>query len=335
MQSYGKLSARAAIALLLTAFLQRAAMGQTHPEVLVVYNSNFADSLTVASHYMSSRGIPSSNLRAIAPPAADFLAHSDYIASVRTPVQNCLNAVGSRSILYVVMAYLTPFAVYTGPQGVAAVDSYLADIRDKYVSQPFLILPNLTQPYYADSQSQGNAYTPFQTFAAYRANLRNPLIYSVWRLDGPTAAIASALVDQAISAESQGGPAGQACIDRNRGDLTGQPDAGYLTGDYDLDQAANFLPPAGLTVVEDSNFAEFGTAPAPLTCPDTAFYSGWYSYDNYNDAFTWQTGSIGWHLDSASALNPRSGPSWSPNALARDIAVTSGSVNEPYLQRDW
>jgi hypothetical protein len=139
-------------------------------------------------------------------------------------------------------------------------------------------------------------------------------------------------VDQAIAAETAGGPSGEACIDRRYGDLTGQPDAGYFTGDYDLYQTAAFLQQAGIAVTEDANNAEFGTAPAPLTCPDTAFYSGWYSFDNYNNAFTWQTGSIGWHLDSASALNPRSGPSWVPNALSLGIAVTSGSVNEPYLQ---
>jgi uncharacterized protein (TIGR03790 family) len=331
MHFTGKSSIRG-IVVLLAAFLQRAASGQTHPEVLVVYNTNYADSLTVANHYMSQRNIPASNLCAITPPEDDFIAYSDYMASVSTPIQNCLNTVGSRTILYIVMSYLTPFSVYTGPQGSAAVDSWLADIWNKYVSQPFVIVPSAFQPYYADSQSQGNVYTPFQTFAAYRANARNPLIYSVWRLDGPTETIASALVDQAIAAETSGGPSGQACIDRRFGDLTGQPDASYTTGDYDLYQAASFLQQAGTTVTEDSNPAEFGTAPAPLTCPDTAFYSGWYSYDNYNNAFTWETGSIGWHLDSASALNPRSGPSWVPNALSLGIAVTSGSVNEPYLQ---
>jgi uncharacterized protein (TIGR03790 family) len=331
MHFTGKSSIRSII-VLFAAFLRMAAGGQAHPEVLVVYNTNYADSLTVANHYMSQRNVPASNLCAITPPAADFIAYSDYIASVSTPIQNCLNTVGSKTILYIVMSYLTPFTVLTGPQGSAAVDSWLADILNKYVSQPFLIVPTVTQPYYADSQSQGNVYAPFQTFAAYRANARNPLIYSVWRVDGPTEAIASALVDQAISAETNGGPSGQACIDRAYGDLTGEPDAGYASGDYDLYKAAVFLQQAGITVTEDSNEAEFGTAPAPLTCPDTAFYTGWYSLYHYNNAFTWQTGSIGWHLDSESAVNPRSGPSWVPNALALGIAVTSGSVNEPYLQ---
>ncbi len=317
--------------LLLSAALQQVVSGQTHPEVLIVYNSNSSDSLSVAQHYMTARNIPTQNLCAIAPPATDGLTASDYATYVKTPVQNCLNTLGSKSILYIVMSYLTPYALVAAPQGLAAVDSYLADIWDKYLSQPFLIVPNLTQPYYADSQSQGNSYSPFQTFAAYRANSRNPLIYSVWRLDGPSAAIATALVDQAMQAEAAGGPLGPACIDRRFGDISNAVDAGYFTGDWDLRMASSFLQQAGLTVLEDANPQEFGTTPAPL-CPNAAFYSGWYSYNYYNDAFTWNTGAIGWHLDSVAAVNLRSGPSWVPNALLKGITVTTGPVGEPYLQ---
>jgi hypothetical protein len=87
---------------------------------------------------------------------------------------------------------------------------------------------------------------------------------------------------------------------------------------------------AGFSVIEDSNFAEFGTPPAP-TCPNAALYAGWYSLNHYNNAFTWNTGAIGFHLDSASALNPRGGPNWSANAILNGITVTSGAVNEPFL----
>ena len=313
------------------AFLPLTAFGgSSHPEVLVVYNSNFTDSLAVANHYMSQRNIPASNLCVIAPPLTDYLSLNDYTTYVKTPIQSCLNALGQKNILYIVMSYMTPFRVVAGPMGVAALDSYLADIWDKYVSQPFLVTPNLPHPYYADSQSQGNFYTPFQSFAAYRANTRNALIYSAWRLDAPTAAIASALVDQAITAEAQGRPSGQACIDELV-DATEFPDETYRSTDWDLYKASQFLNAAGVTVLLDTLQSEFGTYPSP-NCQNTAFYSGWYSLDNYNDAFTWQTGSVGWHLDSGSALSPRSGPSWAPNALLRGIAVTTGAVNEPYLQ---
>lgn len=41
--------------------------------VLVVYNTNFADSLTVANYYIAQRGIPAANLCAISPPSSTGL----------------------------------------------------------------------------------------------------------------------------------------------------------------------------------------------------------------------------------------------------------------------
>jgi uncharacterized protein (TIGR03790 family) len=307
------------VAALFAASLQLTA--SSHKEVLVVYNTNSSDSLNVANHYMSQRSIPASNLCAITPPAID-LDLNDYTIYVKTPIQSCLNAVGKTSILYIVMSYMTPLGVGAGPMGFAAVDSYLADIWDKYASQPFLILPNVTQPYYADSQSQGNVYVPFQSFAQYRANARNPLIYSVWRLDAPTPALSMALVDQAISVENTGmPPVGQACIDEEY-DPTPDADASYPSGNWDLYKASQFLNAAGLTVLTDQLGTTFGTPPSP-TCPNTAFYSGWYN-PHYNNAFTWQTGSIGWDLNSYAY--------WAPGALSAGVAVTTGAVAEPYLQ---
>jgi len=311
---------------------QAGGTGPPHPEVLVVYNTNFSDSLTVANHYLAQRNIPVANLCAITPPDASQLSYSDYATFVKAPVQACLNTLGQKNILYIVFSYLTPYLI-TGvaPTGFAAVDSYVADIWDKYAAQPFLIQPNAAHGYYADSQSEGDYYQPFVSFATYRANPRSTLIYAVWRLDGPSVTIASALVDQAVAAEAGGGLHGQACIDRRFGTLTNNYDVGLGASEWDLHMAGSFLQQAGYTVVEDSNDAEFGTAPAPLTCGNTAFYSGWYSLNHYNDAFTWQTGAIGWHLDSQSAASPRSGNSWSANALLKGITITHGAVSEPLL----
>jgi hypothetical protein len=95
--------------------------------------------------------------------------------------------------------------------------------------------------------------------------------------------------------------------------------------------AALFAAQAGFAVTEDSNPQEFGTSPAP-NCPNGALYSGWYSLNHYNNAFTWNIGAIGFHLDSLSAADPRTGPNWSANAIQHGITATSGAVAEPYLQ---
>ena len=152
----------------------------------------------------------------------------------------------------------------------------------------------------------------------------------MWRLDAPSADLAKGLVDKAIAAE-QGGLSGQACLDRQYGPISGIDDSDFGEGDWDLHQAATFSGLAGFPVIEDPNPQEFGTPPAP-DCPGAALYSGWYSFNHYNDAFTWNTGAIGLHIDSASAANPRGGPNWSANAIIKGITVTGGAVNEPELQ---
>ncbi len=299
---------------------------------LVVYNANNSDSASVANYYIAKRFIPTQNLCPITPPATDKLTWDQYVSSVRIPVQNCLNAVGPARILYIVFTYQTPYDVKGSTSPLYyALDQYVADIWNVYSTQDFFPYPYLTQlqPYYADSQSQGNVYQPFLSFSAWRNQVVGKLIYSVWRLDAPTADLAKGLVDKAISAE-RSGLSGQACLDRRFGDISGVDDSDYGEGDWDLHRAATFSGLAGFPVLEDSNPQEFGTPPAP-DCPGAALYSGWYSYNNYNDAFTWNTGAIGFHLDSASALNPRGGSNWSANAIMKGITVTTGAVNEPEL----
>jgi hypothetical protein len=94
----------------------------------------------------------------------------------------------------------------------------------------------------------------------------------VWRLDAATLALAKGLVDKAIQAENAGGAAGQACFDERFGGVNSLPDAVDNCGDWTLHAAAGFLGQAGISVTEDVNAAEFGTASAPLTCPNAAFY---------------------------------------------------------------
>ena len=299
--------------------------------VLVVYNSTDSASAKVAKYYAAKRNIPAANLCRISPPSRDRLSWSQYVAWVKTPVQKCLNAVGPESILYIVFTYQTPYSVSgSGSPLSYSLDQYVADIWDQYSTQDAYPMPGRFHPYYDNAQSQGNVYQPFLSLADYRAQPFALTIYSVWRLDGATEAMAEGLVDKAMAAESST-LSGKACFDRNRGAITKVADVGYGEAEWDLHNAAKFAGMAGFTVLEDSNSAEFGTPPAPM-CPNAALYSGWYSLNHYNNAFTWNTGAIGIHLDSASALNPRGGPNWSANAIINGITVTSGSVSEPYLQ---
>jgi uncharacterized protein (TIGR03790 family) len=295
--------------------------------VLIVYNSADANSTAVAHHYAAQRAIPSANLCAIAPPSTSLVSWADYTSTVKTPVQNCLTAIGSSNILYIVFTYNTPYDLIAPDQATYALDQFVADIWDVYQPPGEFGLPPSSHPYYAANQAEGNLYTPFVSLAAFRS--QNPaLIYSVWRLDAATPALAQGLVDKAIAAEAAG-LTGQVCID----ETANPPGYDYGLGgpEWELRMAAKFAREAGFSVTEDQNSAEFGTAPAPLRCDNAALYSGWYSYNNYNNAFTWNTGAIGYHIDSASAADPRGGSNWSANALLNGITATHGSVSEPYV----
>ena len=299
--------------------------------VLVVYNSNVPESLDVATHYRTARSIPSANLCAIAPPSTTSLTQVQYNSSVRTPVRACLKAAGPRTILYIVLSWGTPYKFTTDSRSFA-IDSALADVWDE-VNSTFALHPDPpvnTNPYYANAQSLGNVYPPFVSMSAYRT-MGTKHIYSVWRLDAPTPALAKGLVDKAIQAETSG-LSGIGCFDRNRGDITLQGDAGYIAGDWDLSRAASFTQQAGFTAIEDPNTAEFGTAPAPARCDGAVLYSGWYSYNNYPNVFTWNLGAMGFHLDSGSALDPRGGTNFTALAIQNGITMTGGAMAEPYLE---
>jgi uncharacterized protein (TIGR03790 family) len=322
-------------------------------KTLVVYASNDPDSVRVRDCYIQERFSNPSSAPVCALTLPDItsavLNETDWISAVKTPIRNCLNTYGPSNILYIVLAYMRPLILFL-PRGVHtyALDSYIADIWDVYTTQDFIV-PTATQRYYADAQAQGEVYLPLLSFAAYRAQPRSLLIYSVWRLDGPTPQIAMNLVDMAsLAMQSMNSASGWACIDRDQGpvpgpdlSLTDRLDASYGLGEWDLHRAAQFLKQSGIPVLEDANPAEFGASPAPATCPvsgatpsGTAFYAGWYSLNNYNGAgvFNWVPGAIGLHLDSASAADPRGGANWSANALSNGITVTAGAVNEPYLE---
>jgi uncharacterized protein (TIGR03790 family) len=299
--------------------------------VLVVYARNSRDSESIAKYYASARHIPPAHLCPIKPadPESALLSGQDYEKQIKQPIIDCLDKVGRESILYIVLAYLRPYRVDPGGLHNYAIDSYLEDIWDYYTPQIFNPYPTFTHPYYVNNRPVEDIYPPFVSLAKFRSILDGPIIYSVWRLDGPTPDIARGLVDNAIKTEAAHGPVGQACIDEQEDPLK-SPYEGYRMGDWDLHRAAQFLTGAGFHVLEDNRKTEFGTPPSE-NCPNAALYAGWYKYGHYNDAFTWNRGAIGFHMDSGSMLDARNGASWSVQALRRGITVTSGAMEEPYL----
>lgn len=297
--------------------------------VLVVYNSEGDQSKDVARYYMSKRSIPASNLCKISTSSNDQIKQDEYDSKVKGPIQKCLDSVGKDKILYIVFSFRAPWLLeFT--TGTYALDQFIADLWDSYLPERAANETEM-QPYFGRAQTEGDLYEPYLPLSEYRARPDARRIYSVWRLDAASAAVAKGLIDKALYAEANG-LSGNACFDVRTDPTTSSYDWGYGAGEWDIHRAADFARRAGFPVIEDEHSEEFGTAPAPLRCDHAALYAGWYALNHYNDAFTWNPGAIGIHLDSASATNPRGGANWAANAIARGITVTAGATTEPYLE---
>jgi uncharacterized protein (TIGR03790 family) len=297
--------------------------------VMVVYNAAGDDSHRVAKYYMEKRGIPKANICKIDTDLAWMEDGTKFEPEIKKPLRACLEKLGKQQILYIVFSFQMPYAVlFDGHE--QAVDQLVSDIWDEYAGPRILGRQTADQPYFGKAESQGNVYEPYVPFAKYREQPNAKTIYSVWRLDGATAEVAKGLVDKALYAESNG-LQGKAYFDI-QGPIANYADKGYGAGEWDIYQASQMAKRAGFETTLDEKPTEFGTAPSLLRCENAALYAGWYSLAHYNDAFSWAPGAIGFHLDSASATNPRAPSNWVAGALQRGITVTSGSVTEPYLE---
>ncbi|MFH1463241.1 MAG: TIGR03790 family protein [Pseudomonadota bacterium] len=195
-------------------------------------------------------------------------------------------------------------------------------------------------PLYQDGSSLTGVYDPFVDVLLAQSRVYDDWglpVYLVTRIDGAGADAALDLIDRTAEAEAlaqAGALAGNVYVDARWGDSPPTTDAfgSYEGGDWNMwGTAAVFEQAGAYPVIFDSNPEEFGTAPAPIECPDALYYAGWYSYYNYNDCFVWAPGAIGGHLDSCSACTLRDGGTWAAEALERGITATFGAVSEPYV----
>ena len=95
--------------------------------VLVVFNAQSRQSKEVADYYIARRGIPASNKCSVKPGSADGPGNETIDVAafdrlIKKPIQRCLTAVGKDKILYIVLAYGTPYKVSARPGLGMAVD---------------------------------------------------------------------------------------------------------------------------------------------------------------------------------------------------------------------
>jgi uncharacterized protein (TIGR03790 family) len=264
-------------------------------------------------------------------PGEDFEGFVDQVSA-------CVAAVGPQ-VHYLVPVWGVPYKVSgrVGDLGNPANPATVSLDAMLFFAGASKALTQPTQnPAYQTGDSLNGVYDPYRPFGELREE--DPAErWLVARIDGADAQAAIDLVDRTAAAEAlaaAGQLAGTVYVDGNRG-LPHPVTDGFGTyegGEWNIIGVENVFAAADLyPVVANYDNAEFGTAPAPLDCPDALYYAGWYSFGNYNDVFEWQPGAIGGHLDSCSACDIRGDKDWSARALRRGITATFGAVNEPYV----
>lgn len=305
---------------------------------IVLYNPSAPRSDEVARRYAALRAVPEAHLCGV--DAADLvtLPGDDYPAFLDA-VMACIDAAGPQ-VHAIVPVWGVPYKVSgrirdigNGSIVTTSLDAVLFFGR----TSDGLEGPGITNPAYMDGSSIDGVYDDWRPWGELRERI-DWEYFLVTRIDGADADAALSLVDRAEDAAARadaGTLGGTVYVDGNRGLPHPADEAGfgsYEWGEWNIIGVENVFAALGwYDVVADYDNAEFGTAPAPLTCPDALYYAGWYSFGHYNDAFTWAPGAVGGHLDSCSACDIRGETDWSAMALRRGITATFGAVNEPYV----
>ena len=154
----------------------------------------------------------------------------------------------------------------------------------------------------------------------------------VSRLDAPTLALVKGIIDKSLAVEKKG-LAGKVYLDA-RGLITLDDPVPAVGTQPSLDRSILLAEKllrenTKLEVVLNNDVELFGAG----DCPDAALYCGWFSLAKYVDAFTWNPGSIGYHMatSEASTIRTLTSQVWCKQMLERGIAGTIGPVYEPYL----
>jgi uncharacterized protein (TIGR03790 family) len=332
-------------------------------DVFVVCNKAAKDSKAVALHYLEQRGVPKDNLIELDLPTSEDITRADFKTKIEEPLRTALKD-KKDACKVLLTVYGVPLRV--GPVVVSAeskkvIEQIKKEIEDqkkmaeeaRSPQEKTVILSTITE-----MQTKMNVIAGDQSVASVDSELMllwwptyeptrwimNPLCWIVpeedkkkaaptlmtCRLDGPSAAIAMRLVDDAIATEKEG-LQGKAYFDarglkfdiKNKAQYTG-----YEGYDEGFREAAELMKKAGFDTILDDKEPVF----AADSCPDCALYAGWYSHANFIDSGKYNRGSVAWHLASSEAVTLRNKDSkvWCPNLLKKGVCATMGPVAEPY-----
>lgn len=334
--------------------------------VLVIYNSAFTadedkdgvpDSFQVARYYARLRGVPETNLLALACSgrtayAAGPEGEAAFFAEVVEPVRRRLEALGPDAIDCLLFIYGMPWMC-----GDRSLDNRMMvcwDIKpavNAYGPNPYLN----AAPMFSDRKDWRFSHAGFA-----RAGGRP--FYLTCRLDGPLGVRGALnLADAARYAErylgkDPDGFTGVVYVDSRN--LSGRipssapkalrEDAQVMAGNYGSYEAADVNMASAACDAMESGLAfkwqntarligepetTFTDGSSAEAAPDALFYGGWYAINKYLDVWGWLPGSAASDLDSASLcgnLRATGSTAWGVRALECGVSAVAGVVGEPF-----
>lgn len=322
--------------LLLASTLLKAANHFSADSIIILYNSDQAESKELAQYYAKQREIPESQLVGLPLPDKGEITRNDYQTLLEKPLRKIFDqngwwqlaqtsegfrVAGKNKIRLIVTVRGVPFKIKASgaaPQGdnknklmnanEASVDSELAtlSIHGAPINGPF------SNKYFKSTERFTDANLPF--------------LMLVGRIDGPSFKQSRQLIDDAIETEKSG-LWGMCYLDyAHKG-------ASYKLGDDWIENIEKENWRNGIPTTVDHNKQTYLTN-YPMR--DVSLYYGWYTAQVngafLNPDFRLKKGAVAVHIHSFSAQNIRDEKRhWVGPLLNKGAAGVLGNVYEPYL----
>lgn len=343
-----------------------AALALAPEEILVLANMNASSSRGLASYYMEKRQIPKENLVVLFMTDKETCTREDYENKVVPKVRRILAE--KPQIRALVTMYGLPLRIAAPEQtheenkmqnNMVSQKNAVAEqlkngpamtrnVRKKKETELSTLKKKIRS--FRQSTDKGasfdselmlvkkenyklNMWLPNPFFLGWEnepSQIQKSEVLMVSRLDGAAPKIVRRIINDSIEAQNEG-LSGTAYFDarwKNPGD---KEVSGYALYDRSIHRASTLISKkTHLNVVLNDEQALFQRGESP----GAALYCGWYSLGKYIDAFTWQKGSVAFHIASSecTTLKKENSTVWCKKMLDKGVAATIGPVGEPYVQ---
>lgn len=305
------------LALALSAFAQTGQVDRPFDPataVVVIVNDAVPESVEIGKHYCAVRKVPEANICHLNAPREEEITWTVFLEKVLGPFLGHLDKFPEA--IFVVPTYGVPVKIRNEKS------DRNPEARPSGLGNSACVDAELALALQPDHEIEAWIDNPL--FRKDRRITREDRYLMVSRLDGPTPAIARALVDKAVYAETYG-PRGIAWLDTR-----GLQEDGGSYGSTDCEM--RLCLPVWDTYGIEHKDEDTQTLIDVSTCSDALFYWGWYT-GTYNGTkpFIFNVGAVGAHLHSFSAGTIRSDRAqWVGPLLAHGITCTMGTVYEPF-----